>query len=174
MADKIEYLIISGPNYLQAVNGNCWSAHEELGDDPDCMSGIRIDHAYETENVASLCDWDAENIWRFLSGGLDAPEKVSIQTAVAFAEAIWLDTVYENVDKQFLADSEYCFDYRFTSALKLRVDEDIWEYLDPNNLEDAAAMRDWDVFYKAGIDAGVLHKVKAWAAGVPLADVLAG
>lgn len=161
MAKKIEYLVGSEPNYIRSFGyPGTWYARRELPDDIDTIRHIRLDNLASTENVAALFDYEVEETWEALTEGAPLPEGMGDRTALAFAQAIWLDTFLKLDDGEAL-----CQAFRKSLMMeraKKEYEEGEWE-------EETG----WDAVFKAGKETGADLRVDAWLAGAPFDVVLA-
>ena len=164
VAHRIEYLNGFDANYMwYSGYPGSWSAEDAPDpEDVNRIYHIRLDNAFTTENVAALNEEEAVYRWELLTDNMemDFPGKWSAQSAAAHAEAIWLDTLAYIVKNEEMA-------YNLRSVLRDMTlvhlhEEDLDEYI-----------TSWPSIKCAAENAGVLHRMEAWAAGSPLEVLLA-
>ena len=169
MANEIEYGIGKYPNYKDLSWSQCgdWSTCHTPPKDLDYLRFIRLDHV-GTEDVGEITDEQAEKRWEILAPGCDLPDDCGLLTAVAYAEAIWLDTIWHNVTGHARVINSF-----FCSALKQAAGGYDWYMGDYEEVTYNGTRIDFSIFEQIAHDAGVDIRIKAWLDGVPLEYVIA-
>ena len=112
-----------------------------------------------TDDVDDMDTPEAKRRWHLLAPGRKVPTGYTAQTAVAFAEAIWLDTIWHSVSGHPRVVNTF-----FLDALEAGYDI---------KLDYNGRRLDWGLFREIGEEAGVDLRIDAWLDGVPLEYVLA-
>lgn len=173
MAHKIEYLVgdemnsrVAG-NWSRRTNAHSWHAQEVLPDDLNNIFAIRLDNRLDSENVACLFDDEAEWKWSKLAPDIRIPDDLTAQTAVAFAEAIWLDMIWHHVTGHASVINSF-FNHCLDAECDYALDPSPFDEITYNGKEIS-----WQTFAEIGEESGVEYMIDAWLSGVDLEHVLA-